>query len=96
MQLNVTGRKFAFLTNNNPSNTCKLNYSMEQSRTYVYTVYTHPDKTAVVSTDGLEGTAVEESFTPALARTSIVGNGGCWISSASEHAAMDEQWGYLH
>jgi len=74
VQLNVTARKFAFLTNSSPGNSCKLAYGT--ARTYVYTVYTHPDKQAVVSSDGLEGTVVEETFNPALTCATITGNGG--------------------
>jgi hypothetical protein len=64
VQLNVTARKFSYLTNNNPSNTCTLGYGT--SRTYVYNVYTHPDHAPVQNSDSLQGTAVTESFSPPL------------------------------
>lgn len=78
VQLNVTARKFVFLTNNNPANACNLKYGTK--RTYVYTAYTHPDGQAVVSSDGLVGTAVGETFSAPLACASIVGNGGLQLS----------------
>jgi hypothetical protein len=69
----VTARQFAYLTNNNPSNQCTLGYGTDQ--TYIYTVYTHPDKTAVDSSSGLDGTPVAESFSPALSCDTVTGNG---------------------
>lgn len=57
-----------------PGNDCHLQSATDQ--TYVYTVYTHPDKTAVVRSDGLVGTAVGETFNPAPMCTNITGNGG--------------------
>jgi len=68
----VTARQFAYLTNYSPSNTCTLGFGTKQ--TYVYTVFTHPDKTAIDSTNSLQGTPVAESFdhTPKCAQT---GNG---------------------
>jgi hypothetical protein len=58
--MNVTARQFAYVTNNNPSNTCTLGYGTE--RTYIYTVYTHPDGTAINADSGLSGTPVSETF----------------------------------
>jgi hypothetical protein len=67
-QMNVTARQFAFVKNNNPSNTCTLGHGTVRS--YVYSVFTHPDGTAIVPTDRLSNTAVDESFnvTPARAK----------------------------
>jgi len=78
VQLNVTAREFAYLTNNDPGNDCHLQYGT--NRTYVYTVYTHPDRNAVVANDGLVGTAVEESFNPPLACMGTPQNGGLQLS----------------
>jgi hypothetical protein len=58
--MKVTARQFAYLTNNSPSNQCTLGYGTSQ--TYTYTVYTHPDKTAVDANSGLSGTPVSETF----------------------------------
>ena len=69
----VTARQFAYLTNNNPSNQCALAYGT--NKTYIYTVYTHPDGTAVVSGDDLDGTPVTESFNPSLTCSTITGSG---------------------
>ena len=72
VQVNVTARKFAYLTNNNPSNTCTLKYGT--NRSYVYNVYTHPDRQPIAP--GIaQGTAVTESFNPALTCQTITGNG---------------------
>jgi hypothetical protein len=60
-QMNVTARKFAYATNNSPSNTCS-HYGY--SYTYVYTPYTHPDDTAILPNDGISGTGVTETVTP--------------------------------
>jgi hypothetical protein len=62
--MSVTARQFAYLNNNNPSNTCTLGYGTDQ--TYIYTVYTHPDRTAVEANSGLSGTPVTESFNPSV------------------------------
>lgn len=71
MQINVTARKFAYLTNNNPSNTCTLKYGT--NRSYIYNVYTHPDGQPIAP--GIaQGTAVTESFNPALTCQTITGN----------------------
>lgn len=59
-QMNVTARKFAHLTNNSPSNQCTLGHGSK--RTYIYTVYTHPDGAALDATSGLSGTPVTEPF----------------------------------
>jgi hypothetical protein len=72
-QNKVTAREFAYVTNSNPSNTCTLGHGT--NRTYTYTVYTHPDHTAVLSTDGISGTAVSENFNPSLTCETITGNG---------------------
>jgi hypothetical protein len=72
-QMSVTAREFAYATNNSPSNTCTLGYGT--NRTYTYAVYTNPDHTAVLSTDGISGTAVSESFNPSLTCETITGNG---------------------
>jgi len=70
-QNNVTARQFSYLTNNNPSSTCTLGHGT--SRSYVYTVYTHPDHNAVTGSDNLQGTAVTESFNAAPCGS--IGNG---------------------
>jgi urate oxidase len=64
----LTGILFAFVKNNSPSNTCTLGYGT--IRAYVYSVFTHPDGTAIVPTDSLSNAAVDESFnvTPACAK----------------------------
>jgi hypothetical protein len=72
VQKNVTARQFAYVTNNTPSNTCTLAYGT--NRTYTYTVYTHPDHTALLPTDGLSNTAVTESFSPPLTCETGIGN----------------------
>ena len=72
-QMSVTARKFAYVTNSSPSNACSLGYGT--NRTYVYTLYTHPDGNAVLSTDGISGTAVAESFNPTLTCETITANG---------------------
>jgi hypothetical protein len=72
-QMNVTAREFAYLTNASPSNTCTLAYGT--NRAYTYTVYTHPDHAAVLPTDGVDGTAVTESFNPSLTCETITGKG---------------------
>jgi hypothetical protein len=62
-QLNtVTARQFAYSIDNNPSNACSLGHGTDY--TYIYTVYTHPDKTAVDINSGLAGTLVIEGFNP--------------------------------
>jgi hypothetical protein len=71
--LNVTARQFAYATNNSPSNTCTLGYGTK--RTYIYTPYTHPDKTAVQAGIGLSGTAVPESFNPQPPAGTVTGGG---------------------
>ena len=69
--VNVTARKFAYLTNNSPSNTCNLPYGT--NRNYVYSVYTHPDGQPI--TGGIaQGTPVTESFSPALTCETGIGN----------------------
>jgi hypothetical protein len=60
--LNVTARQFAYVANNSPTNTCTLGYGTV--RVYLYTPYTHPDKTAVQTGIGLSGTPATESFNP--------------------------------
>jgi hypothetical protein len=77
--LNVTARQFAYVTNNSPSNTCVLGYGT--SREYVYTPYTHPDKTAVPQGLGLAGTAVTESMSPTPPPNLIMGDGALNASS---------------
>ncbi len=72
-KMNVTARQFAYLTNNSPSNQCTLAYGTD--RVYTYTVYTHPDKTAIDGSSGLDGTPVTEGFNPALQCDTITGNG---------------------
>jgi hypothetical protein len=73
-QMNVTARKFAYVTNNSPSNACPSGY-YGTNRTYVYTVYTHPDHNAVLGTDNLSNTAVTESFSPPISCGTETGNG---------------------
>lgn len=58
--LSVTARKFAFATNDPPSNTCSLGNGFDD--TIEYTPFTHPDSTAVPPGIGLSGTVVSESF----------------------------------
>ncbi len=60
--MQVTARQLAYVTNPAPSNTCTLGYGTQQ--TYIYTVYTHPDKQPVDGTMSLGGTGVTESFAP--------------------------------
>jgi hypothetical protein len=72
VQLNVTAREFAYLTNSNPSNACTLGYGTKRS--YVYNVYTHPDGKVVLGTDGLSNTPVTESFSPAVSCGTDTGN----------------------
>jgi hypothetical protein len=72
-QSSVTARQFAYATNNSPSNQCSLGYGTD--RTYVYTLFTHPDGTAVNGNDGLDGVPVAETFNPALQCDVIPGNG---------------------
>jgi hypothetical protein len=69
----VTARKFAYLTNDNPSNQCTTTYGT--LRDYTYTVYTHPDHAAVLPGDNLQGTAASENFNPTLVCQTIQGNG---------------------
>jgi hypothetical protein len=71
-QLNVTARKFAYLANNSPTNTCNLPYGT--TRSYVYTVYTHPDG-ASINPGIAEGAPVTENFNPTLTCQTITGNG---------------------
>ncbi len=71
--LNVTARQFAYATNNSPSNTCTLGYGT--TYTYLYTPYTHPDRTAVQPNIGLTGTAVTENFNPSPPAGTVTGNG---------------------
>jgi hypothetical protein len=59
--MHVTARQFAYLTNPSPPNACTgtgTNY------TFTYTVYTHPDRVAIGSGDGLNGTLAPETFNP--------------------------------
>lgn len=72
-QMTVTARKFAYLTNNNPSNLCTLGHGTD--RTYTYTVYTEPDKTALNSDSGPSGTPATETFSPALTCNTVTGSG---------------------
>jgi hypothetical protein len=72
-EMNATARQFAYLTNNDPSNTCTLGYGTSQ--TYTYTIYTHPDHEAVAADDGLDGTPVTESFNPTVECGTVTGNG---------------------
>jgi hypothetical protein len=68
---NVTARKFAYATNNNPSNLCS-GYGTEYY--IVYTVYTHPDKQAVGSE--ISGVPVTEAFNPnPIPCGGVTGNG---------------------
>ncbi len=71
-QMNVTAREFAYVTNPNPSNACSLGYGT--NRTYIYTVYTHPDGNPLLGTDGLSNTVVSENFNPALTCQTGIGN----------------------
>jgi hypothetical protein len=73
VQTSVTARKFAYVTNNSPYNACTLGYGTD--RTYIYTVYTHPDKTAVQANDALTNTPVNEGFNPALTCKTVTGSG---------------------
>jgi hypothetical protein len=72
VQLSVTAREFAYLTNNTPSNTCTLGYGT--NRSYVYNVYTHPDGKVVLASDGLPNVPVTESFSPAISCGTDTGN----------------------
>jgi hypothetical protein len=72
VQVNVTAREFAYLTNNNPSNTCTTPYGTD--REYVYTVYTHPDWQPIAPQIA-EGAAVVEGFNPTLTCNTITANG---------------------
>lgn len=67
----VTAREFAYLGNDNPSNTCSLGYGTD--RTYTYTVYTEPDKAA--ADPSVEGTAVAETFSPSVPCGTVTGDG---------------------
>lgn len=69
----VTARQFAYATNNAPGNICSLGYGYKYE--YVYTPYTHPDKTAVQPGIGLDGTAVTENFSPPVGCGVVTGNG---------------------
>jgi hypothetical protein len=71
--MKVTARQFAWDTNNNPNNVCTLGYGTDL--TYTYTVYTHPDKTAVDGNSGLSGTPVTEAFNPAIGCGTVTGGG---------------------
>ncbi len=71
--LNVTARQFAYLANDSPSNTCTLGYGT--TYLYIYTPYTHPDKTAVPPGIGLTNTAVTESFNTQPPAGTVVGSG---------------------
>jgi hypothetical protein len=71
--LSVTARQFAYATNGSPGNTCSAGYGT--TRSYTYTVYTHPDKTAVQPGIGVTGTAVTESFNPPAPDGTVTGNG---------------------
>jgi hypothetical protein len=70
--VNVTARKFAYVTNNSPANSCTLAYGT--NRTYTYTVYTHPDGQAA-GNGNISGTAVTESFSPGLTCGQHTGDG---------------------
>ena len=69
----VTARQFAYATNNSPQNECPMPYGTDH--TYVYTLFTHPDKTAVTGGDNLDGTLVHENFNPPLQCDVIPGDG---------------------
>ena len=71
--LKVTARQFAYATNNSPSDTCTLGYGT--TYLYVYTPYTHPDKTSVQAGIGVTGTPVPESFNPQPPPGTVTGNG---------------------
>jgi hypothetical protein len=71
--LNVTARRFAYATNNSPSNTCTLGYGTKYL--YTYTPYTHPDHAAVQAGIGLSNTPVTESFNPQPPAGAGTGNG---------------------
>jgi hypothetical protein len=71
--LNVTARQFAYAMNDSPSNTCTLGYGSKY--VYTYTPFTHPDKTAVQSDLGLDGTPVNESFAPQPPAGTVTGSG---------------------
>lgn len=62
--MKVTARQFAYATNSAPQNMCSLGYGTSCS--LLYTVYTHPDKTAVDFSSDLGGTAVKEGFNPSI------------------------------
>lgn len=68
----VTARKFAYLTNDSPPNLCGEAFGSD--RTYTYTVFTHPDKTAVDSSNNLQGTLTSEN-TPGLTCGQVTGSG---------------------
>jgi hypothetical protein len=66
----VTAREFAYLKNPDPSNLCLETYGVD--KTYVYTVYTHPDGTALnPADDALSGTYAPESFNPSVSSCGV-------------------------
>jgi hypothetical protein len=60
--MNVTARKFAYMTNGPLQNRCLLGFGYRYD--IVYTPYTHPDGTAAPPNIGLDGTAATETFDP--------------------------------
>ncbi len=82
---NVTARQFHYVTNDNPSNQCTLTYGTD--KTYTYTVYTEPDKTAVDAASGIDGTPVNEGFNPPLTCSTFTGNGGIKNGQFIDHVS---------
>lgn len=58
----VTSRQFAYATNPPLTSVCGLGYGYQYF--IAYTLYTHPDQTAVEPGLGLDGTPVAENFEP--------------------------------
>ena len=70
---NVTARGLAYLTNNDPSDQCSLEYGTVED--FIYQIYTLPDNAEVIGA-ALTGTPVTETFSPSLTCQTISGNGG--------------------
>jgi hypothetical protein len=73
VQVNVTAREFAYVTNPSPSNSCQASGGKYgYSYTYVYTPYTHPDGQPI-SAGIAEGAPVTETVTPQVGGTACTG-----------------------
>src|SRR6185437_554231 len=66
-------RRTSAPSNDTPGNACGLAYGTD--RTYTYTIFTEPDKSAVDANSGLDGTATNENFNPPSTCATITGNG---------------------